>query len=109
MRLLQLLFGSLAIVSAVAAPVGAQTEKGFVRGLAGVTFGAETSTIFGGGFGWTVAPNLQITAEVGRMQNVIPGEIQDLLDEFNDFLVSEAGIPVDLDVAVPVFYFLGGA
>jgi len=33
------------------APSWAQADRGFVRGLGGVTFGTETSSIVGGGIG----------------------------------------------------------
>src|SRR5687767_34687 len=67
-----------------AVPAWAQSERGFVRGLGGVTFGtAETSTIFGGGGGVNVGDGVQITGELGRIEDVLPEELRDELDSFS--------------------------
>ena len=92
-----------------ATPAWAQAERGFVRGLAGVTFGtAETSSIFGGGGGVNIGPNLQITGEVGRISDVLPSEIQDQLNLLSTLFFVETGLPVNMDVTAPAFYGLGG-
>src|SRR5688572_13030325 len=93
----------------LAAPASAQTERGFVRGLAGLTFGTESSTIFGAGVGWNIGPNLQITADVGRMQNVMPSEIQEELDLFIELTELDLGVPIEFDAKIPAVYFTGGA
>jgi len=92
-----------------AAPVLAQgTDRGFVRGLGGVSFAAEASPIYGGGVGFRIARNLMVTAEVGRIQNVIPQDVQDLLDLAEQEVELEIGAPVTIDAHIPVFFFLGG-
>lgn len=92
-----------------AAPALAQgADRGFVRGLGGVSFAAEASPIYGGGAGFRIARNFTVTAEVGRIQNVLPQDIQDNLDLAEQQVELETGIPVSVDANIPVFFFLGG-
>jgi opacity protein-like surface antigen len=92
-----------------ASPAWAQTDRGFVRGLGGLTFGtAEASSIVGGGAGVTIGSNLQIVGEIGRINDVLPSEIRDQLDLLTALLVLETGLPVSLDVTAPAVYGLGG-
>ncbi len=86
----------------------AQSERGFVRGLGGVSFGTETSSVFGAGAGFNVGPNIQITFEVGRFQNVLPREIKDQLDLLASLLTAEFGLPVTIDVKLPAVYGTAG-
>jgi hypothetical protein len=75
-----------------------------------MTFGtAEMAPIFGGGISVNVAPNVQIVGEIGRMNNVLPNELQDQLDEMVEFLESLTRVPITIDVEVPAFYATGGA
>jgi opacity protein-like surface antigen len=91
-----------------AAPVRAQ-EGMWVRGLGGLTFGAaDPSSIFGGAFGASLTPNLHVTGEAGRMQNVMPGVIQDLFDLFELLFEVETGVSLDLDVTARALYGMGG-
>jgi hypothetical protein len=92
----------------IAAPASAQNDRGFVRGLAGLTFGTESSTLFGAGLGWNIGPNLQITADIGRMQNVMPSEIQEELDLFVELTELDLGVPIEFEARIPAFYFTGG-
>jgi hypothetical protein len=92
-----------------AAPALAQgADRGFVRGLGGVSFAGDASPIYGGGVGFRIARNLALTAEVGRVQNIMPGEVQDLLDVAEQEVELELGVPITLDANIPVFFFLGG-
>jgi opacity protein-like surface antigen len=87
----------------------AQDERGFVRVLGGGTFGtANASPIFGGGVGVNVAPNIQLTGELGRIGNVLPSELEDNFDLLEDLLSIELGLPVSFDVKAPIVYVLGG-
>jgi opacity protein-like surface antigen len=92
-----------------AVPASAQNERGFVRGLGGVTFGtAETSTIFGGGGGVNVGRSLQITGELGRISDVLPEDLRDQLDFISALVSLQFGVPVRVDATAPAFYGLGG-
>jgi hypothetical protein len=104
-------FAGIGLWLALAAPVFAQgpTEpRAFVGGLAGVTFVTETSSILGGQVGVRIARNLFVIGEIGRMWDVLPGEIADQIPLAEDFIESEFGVRADLDVKAPAFYGFGG-
>ena len=64
-------------------PVAAHAQnRGFVGGLGGITFGTEPSSVFAGQGGVRIARQLVVFGEVGRMQNVLPDDVQDQIDEF---------------------------
>jgi len=88
--------------------------SGFIQGLGGATFGDETSSTVGGMVAFTVAPNVQVTAEIGRMQNVMPESFEaSLLDAAQRtrdffFLASGQSQPVTLRASVPALYGMFG-
>lgn len=73
-------------------------DRGFVAGQVGVSFQSETAPVFAGEFGGNIVPSVAIYGTVGRMQDALPNDIQDVLD-----LIS-AGI----DASIPTFYGMGG-
>jgi hypothetical protein len=87
---------------------------GFIQGLGGATFGDETSSTVGGLVAFTVAPNLQVTAEIGRMQNVMPKSLESSLVDAAQrtstffFLSSGQVLPVTLSASVPALYGIFG-
>jgi hypothetical protein len=98
-------------MAAIAATASAQTpgsERGFVGGLGGITFGTVTSGAVGGQVGMRVGEGLFVIGEVGRMFDVLPREIQDDLDEFVDILEDQTGLPVEVDLRAPATYAFGG-
>ena len=96
-----------AVIAATPAAAGAQ-NRGFVGGLGGITFGTETSSVFAAQGGVRIASQLVVFGEVGRMQNVLPGDIQDQIDEFVRIFEAETGVDVLLEAKVPAFYGMGG-
>ena len=98
----------LVVIGGLSSRANAQEEKGFVRGLVGMTFGTETSSIFGGGGGFRIAKHVQLIGEAGRMQNVAPKEIQDEVDLESALLSADLGVPVTVNVKVPAVYAMGG-
>jgi opacity protein-like surface antigen len=92
-----------------ATPAAAQSQsRGFIGGLGGITFGTETSSVFAGQGGVRIARQLVVFGEIGRMQNVLPDEIQDQIDEFVRTFEAETGVDALLEAKVPAFYGLGG-
>jgi opacity protein-like surface antigen len=84
-------------------------ERGFIRGLGGVTVGtAETDAIYSGSVGVNIGPVVQIVGEVGRMQNVLSKDLQADLNDFADFISGQSGANVRIDVTVPALYATGG-
>ena len=97
------------IFAAVAGVPSAHAQEGaFVGGVAGITFASETSSVFAAQAGGRVARQLFVFGEFGRMQNVLPDDAQDDLDDAVEFLEDQLGTTVSLDVRVPAFYGLGG-
>jgi outer membrane protein with beta-barrel domain len=109
MRIVPIALAS-ALMIVIASPVSAQgtsNSRVFVGGLGGVTFGTATSSAIAGQVGVRIMPNVFVIGEIGRMQNVLPGDIADQIQEGIDFL-EQAGIPVDIDVKAPAVYGFGG-
>lgn len=76
----------------------AAQDRGFVSGLAGVTFQSETATVFSGEFGANVAPMVAVYGTVGRMQDAMPNDIQDVIDLLG----------VGIDASIPALFVMGG-
>jgi opacity protein-like surface antigen len=90
-----------------ASPAFAQ-NRGAVYGLGGLTFGTETGGVFGGGGSAAINENVAIIGEVGRMTNVLPESVQDVIDLVLDFTELGTGLESNLDVKVPAVYGFGG-
>jgi opacity protein-like surface antigen len=97
------------VVCLLSTTPGWAQERGFARFLGGVTFGtAAPSSILGGAAGANITPNLQVTGELGRIQDVVPSEIDDALDLLSTLFFLRTGVPLELDVKAPVFYGMAG-
>jgi opacity protein-like surface antigen len=94
------------VVLAVTAPAAAE-DRGFVRGLGGVTFEGDPAAMFGGGGGINVGENLSVTLELGRMQNVSSSSIEEDLDSVVA-LARLLGFNADVDLDTRLFYGLAG-
>jgi len=106
-RRLAFLAFAAALIAVLAAPAWAQpTEqpKGFLVGLGGASMTKTTSSVFGGAVGVNVTPHLQITGEVGRIQDLLPSFTQE------DIRLAEASFdPVlKIESRVPAVYGMAG-
>lgn len=99
---------AVAISVLVLPSVAHAQDRAFVGALGGITFGTETSSVFAGQAGGRIAPSLVIFGEVGRMQNVLPKDLQDELDLAAELFESEFGTSLEIDAKVPAFYGLAG-
>lgn len=100
---------AIAVLAVLTAPVLGAQERGFVRGLGGVTLGgAETSMAGGIGGGVRLNKHLDLFAEAGMVRDVMPGEIQDELDSLAILEAAISGVPVELDIEVPNQYGIAG-
>ena len=106
-RSLTLALVCAAVIAATPAAARAQ-NRGFIGGLGGITFGTETSSVFAAQGGIRIASQLVVFGEAGRMQNVLPGDIQDQIDDFVRMFEAETGVDVLLEAKVPSFYGMGG-
>lgn len=102
---------AIAFLVVVLAPsLGAQFgERGFVRGLGGVTLGgADTSAAGGLGAGLRLNKHLDVFAEAGAIGNVLPPEIQNYLHNSLNVAAALEGVPLKLDVRLPNQYGIAG-
>jgi len=104
-------FGAVLVVAATALPAfgqGTGSPRGFVGGMAGVTFGTVTDSGLAGQFGMRIGGGLHIVGEVGRLQDVLPKELSDKIDNLIDLAEDQTGLPVTVDVGAPATYGMGG-
>lgn len=95
-------------LAALASAQGTTEPKAFVGGLGGVTFGTETSSIIGGQVGVRIARSIFVIGELGRLWDVLPGEIADRVPELEDLIEAEFDVTAEFDVKAPAFYGFGG-
>ena len=92
-----------------AAPLYAQTERGYVTGVGG--FAATPDTTSGdvlGEVGVRVAPHLLVFGDVGRFHNLQPSDAQPAVDITTTFLAQTQGVTVLGTPRVPAWYSVGG-
>ncbi len=87
----------------------AQEGAGFVGGLFGVTFNTVTSTAVAGQAGVHVGKGLFIFGEGGRINDVLPTDIADQIEDAEEFIESQVGLPVQINAKLPSTYVFGGA
>ena len=100
-------------LSCVSVPAFAQAQPaprtgGYLAGIGGMTFGTETSTLFGGEAGVDVTPNVTVYGTAGRMQNIAPRYVSDELDAFNALLTLSTGETYRFKATAPTFFGIGG-
>lgn len=96
----------LAAPGTASAQTPAPDAQTFVGGLVGVTFGTETGAAFAGRVGFKIGRNLHLFGEIGRITDVTPKEVSDLLDEALEEIGDE--VPVSFKAKFPATYFAGG-
>lgn len=101
--------GAAAVVAlAVAAPASAQSST-YAAGLGGVTFGTEGSAGVGARLGVPLGGSgTFVIFEIGRLFNVMPQEIADVVELVEDLVELETGENVSLDVSIPATYGFAG-
>jgi hypothetical protein len=99
---------AVAVPSIASAQTSAAQPRWFVGGLGGVTFGTVSDGAFAGQAGITITKDLFAIAEVGRMQNVLPSDLRDELDDLIKQAELEFGVPITLEYGAPATYFFGG-
>ncbi|MGE3274968.1 MAG: outer membrane protein [Vicinamibacterales bacterium] len=97
-----------AALVAVASPDLFAQERGYLGGSAGITFGTETAPFFAGEIGAHVTDDLVVYGSVGRMNNVLPGSVQDALDVASTLLTIATGARWEFSATAPAFFGVGG-
>jgi hypothetical protein len=94
-------------------PAAAQTQPaartgGYLAGIGGMTFGTETSTLFGGEAGFDATANLTVYGTAGRMQNIAPRYVNETLDMFSALLARSTGDVYSFKAKAPTVFGIGG-
>jgi opacity protein-like surface antigen len=92
-----------------AAPLLAQTERGYVTGAGG--FAVTTDTTSGntmGEAGVRIAPHLLVFGDIGQFRNLQPSETQSAVDSTTASLAATQGLAVVGTARVPAWYSVGG-
>jgi hypothetical protein len=95
----------------IAGPAAAQ-DRGFVQGIAGVTFGTEASSVIAGGVVIPVTPRFHIVGEIGRLQNIASKAVREDAERV-EHAIEDAFPPgeefdIVSDVTSPAFYAMAG-
>jgi hypothetical protein len=101
-----------AMVTPASAQTAPPTHPFVIHAQTGVTFPTPGGALFGAGAGVALdaVPGLTVFGELGKITNVMTGELQDIADTlFNVDAAEEQGIDFELDVDLPTTYFVGGA
>jgi opacity protein-like surface antigen len=92
-----------------AAPLLAQTERGYVTGAGG--FAVTTDTTSGnamGEVGVRIAPHLLVFGDLGQFRNLQPSDAQPAVDSTTASLAATQGLSVVGTGRVPAWYSVGG-
>jgi len=92
-----------------AAPLLAQTERGYITGVGG--FAASTDTTSGnvvGEAGVRIAPHLLVFGNLGQFHNLQPSDAQPAVDSTTATLALSDNLAVTGTARVPAWYSVGG-
>jgi Outer membrane protein beta-barrel domain len=98
-----------AVTLFTAAPLLAQTERGYVSGVGG--FAASPDATSGnvlGEAGVRIAPHLLVFGSLGQFHNLQPSDAQPAVDSTTASLAAAQGLSVVGTARVPAWYGLGG-
>jgi opacity protein-like surface antigen len=101
----------LALLVLVALPASAQSQtdqRGYVVGLGGAGTTQVNAPFFGASVGFDVTDHLQITADVGRTQDVLASFTKEDLRLSDQAMLDETGLPSTTSVKMPTNYLTGG-
>ena len=96
-----------ALLAGAAAPAAAQ-HRGYVQGLGGVTFMAETAGLFGAEAGFHLTPDIIVFGQAGRFMNVLPDSVRRDIDETAKQAEDFLGRALRLDARIRATYASGG-
>ena len=95
----------------VAAPAAAQTDqrqRGFAIGFGGATLTEVNAPVFGGSVGVNLTPDIQITGDFGRMQDVFANFTREDLGILEGDMLTEEGVNLTTKIKMPTTYAIGG-
>jgi opacity protein-like surface antigen len=93
----------------MAAPLLAQTERGYVAGYGGFAAAAGTTSADALGEARVrIAPHLSVFGDIGRFRNLQPSDVQPAIDTMTASLAATEGVAVVGTGRVPAWYSAGG-
>ena len=98
----------LALVSLPAAAQAPPQQRGYVVGIGGLGATNVSSPVFGASGGFNVTPDLQITVDAGRMQDVQANFTHDDLVTLDSLVTAATGVPFSTALKMPTNYYTGG-
>jgi opacity protein-like surface antigen len=99
---------SLSFVSLSAMAQAPTPQHGYVIGLGGLGATQVNAPFFGASAGFNLTPDLQVTFDVGRMQDAQATFTRDDLATLDSQVTAVAGLPFTSTIKVPTNYFTGG-
>ena len=92
-----------------AAPLKAQTERGYITGVGGFAVSPDTTSgdVLGEA-GVRIAPHLLVFGNVGQFHNLQPSDVQPAVDSTTALLSANQGLNVVGTARVPAWYSGGG-
>ena len=97
-----------ATIALAASSAAAQTPRGYVQGMSGITFMAETAGAFGVEGGLHLSPNLVVFGQAGRFLNVLPDSVRRDIDRAAASAEDFLGRRLQLDARIRATYAGGG-
>src|SRR3989442_14221078 len=89
----------------MAAPLFAQTERGYVTGIGGFTVTPDTTSgDVLGEVGVRIAPHLLVFGDLGQFHNLQPSDVQPTVDSTTALLAADQGLNVIGAGRVPAWY-----
>lgn len=107
-------FTAALLFAAMVTPASAQTPPPthpfVIHAQTGVTFPTPGGALFGVGAGATLdaVPGLTVFGEIGKITNVMTGDLQDIVDGLVGVDESEQ-FDFEFDISLPTTYFVAGA
>jgi opacity protein-like surface antigen len=99
------------LIAVLAAPPAAaqsdQRQRGFAIGFGGATFTEVNAPVFGGSVGVNLTPDIQVTGDFGRMQDVFANFTREDLGILERDMLTEEGVNLTTRVKMPTTYAIG--
>src|SRR5258706_14945827 len=99
---------AMALTSVTAAPLLAQTERGYLDGAGGFAVSPDRTSgdlLFEGGV--HIAPHLLVFGDLGRFHDLLPSDVQPAVDSTTTSLLDNQGLGVIGTGRVPATYGMG--
>jgi opacity protein-like surface antigen len=105
---LVVLTGALSIVSVPAFAQLNEPQRGYAIGFGGMGASQVNSEFFGGSVGFNITPQIQITGDISRTQDVLSSFTKEDLTLVDSAISADIGLPFTSSVKMPTNYYVAG-